>query len=80
MLPPSEARDGWPLLREALLALGRAGEAEPGKATVFGQKYVVRGIVTGPSGRTAWVRTAGIVRAGEDAPRLVSAYPGEPPR
>lgn len=73
-------RDGWPVLQAALLALAYASEAEPGEVTVFGQKYVIRGIVTGPGGRAAWVVTAWIVRAGEDAPRLVSAYPGEPPR
>lgn len=73
-------RDGWPLLRAAFLALAQEREAELGEATVFGQKYVVRGIIRGPGGRAAWVLTAWIVRAGEDAPRLVSAYPGEPPR
>ena len=36
---------------------------------MFGQKYVVRGIIQGPGGRAAWVLTAWIVRAGEDAPR-----------
>ena len=71
-------RDGWPLLRDALLAVAIGHDAEPGEATVFGQKYVVRGIIQGPGGRAAWVLTAWIVRAGEDAPRLVSAYPGEP--
>lgn len=73
-------REGWPLLRDVLLAVARDGEAEPGEATVFGQKYAVRGIVRGPAGRAAAVLTAWIVRRGEDAPRLVSAYPGEAPR
>lgn len=73
-------RDGWPLLRDALLAVALEGEAELGEATVFGQKYAVRGIVRGPAGRSAPVLTAWIVRRGEDAPRLVSAYPGEVPR
>lgn len=72
-------RDGWPLLRDALRAVAVEGEAEPGEATVFGQRYAVRGIVRGPAGRTAAVLTAWIVRRGEDAPRLVSAYPGETP-
>jgi hypothetical protein len=73
-------RDGWPLLRDALLAVAREGEAEPGELTVFGQKYAVRGILRGPGGRAGAVLTAWIVRRGEDAPRLVSAYPGEAPR
>ncbi len=70
-------RDRWPLLRDALLALAHGDEAEIGEATVFGQKYVVRGMIRGPGGRTGAVVTAWIVRRGEDAPRLVSAYPGE---
>jgi hypothetical protein len=73
-------RDDWPRLRDALLAVAREGEAEPGEATVFGQKYAVRGMVQGPAGRTAAVLTAWIIRRGEDAPRLTSAYPGEAPR
>ena len=43
-------RDGWPLLRDALLAVAREGVAEIGEATVFGQKYAVRGIVGGRRG------------------------------
>ncbi len=70
-------RAGWPLLRDALLALARGGEAEAAGAGVFGQKYVVRGIVTGPTGRTAAVVTVWIVLRGDDVPRLVTAYPGE---
>lgn len=73
-------RDGWPELRDALLAIARDGDAEAAEATVFGQKYAVRGILRGPAGRTAPVLTAWIVRRGEHAPRLVSAYPGEVPR
>ncbi len=73
-------RDGWPLLREALLALARGGEAEPGEATVFGQTYAIRGIVRGPGGRAGAVVTGWMVRRGEDVPRLVTAYPGEAPQ
>ena len=65
---------------DALLAVARDGDAEPGEASVFGQKYVVRGIVRGPAGRAAAVVTAWIVLRGEDVPRLVTAYPGEAPR
>lgn len=73
-------REGWPLLRDALLAVAREGEAEPGAASVFGQKYVVRGIVRGPGGRAAGVVTVWIVLRGDDVPRLVTAYPEEAPR
>jgi hypothetical protein len=70
-------RDRWPLLREALLAVARGGDAEPAGAGVYGQKYVARGIVQGPEGRAAAVVTVWIVLRGEDVPRLVTAYPGE---
>ncbi len=73
-------RDTWPQLRDALLAIAWAGEAEPADAGVFGQKYVARGIVQGPAGRAATVVTVWIVLRGDDVPRLVTAYPGEAPR
>lgn len=67
----------WPALRDALVALAREGEAERGETSVFGQKYVVRGNMLGPAGRTAEVVTVWILLRGEDTPRFVTAYPGE---
>ncbi len=32
----------WPKLQQALRDLARSGEAEPGEANAYGQKYVVR--------------------------------------
>ena len=62
------AGEGWPLLRDALLAVAREGEAEPGAASVFGQKYVARGIIRGRAaaprgGRRGLDRPAGRRRA-----------------
>lgn len=73
-------RDGWSLLRDALLAVARDGEAESAEGGVYGHKYVVRGIVQGPTDRAAGVVTVWIVLRGEDIPRLVTAYPGEAPQ
>lgn len=70
----SETR--WPELREALHAVARISEAEPGEANPFGQKYLVQGILHGPTGSAAAVVTVWIVLQGEDAPRFVTAYPG----
>lgn len=70
-------REGWPGLQHALLALAVDGEAAPSPASEFGRKYVVRGIIWGPAGRAASVETVWIVLAGEDVPRLVTAYPGD---
>jgi hypothetical protein len=68
-------RAEWPALRRALLELAASGEATPTESTRFGQKYVVRGTLRGPAGRAAGVLSAWIVLAGEDFPRLVTAYP-----
>lgn len=70
-------RDAWPELQDALALLARTGEAELGLPTSFGQKYVVRGTIQGPTGRAAAVVTVWTVLVGEDVPRLVTAYPGD---
>ena len=65
----------WPALRDALLHFARE-EAELGSATRFGQKYVVRGSIAGPSGRAEQIVVVWIILNGEDCPRFVTAYPG----
>jgi hypothetical protein len=67
--------DRWELLRDDLMTLARTGPAAPGKASAFGRMFEVDGILTGPSGRPAFVKTVWIVRANEDAPRFVTAFP-----
>ena len=69
-------RTEWATLQSALLQQGRDGEAELGAATVFGQKYIVRGIIQGPSGKTALVLTVWISLTGETIPRFITAHPG----
>ena len=68
-------RHEWPLLQAALLLLGREGEAEFGATSIFGQKYVVRGTIRGPAGRTAEIVTVWILRTGEKQPRFITAHP-----
>lgn len=65
----------WQALQAALLQLGRDGVATPGQVSEFGTKYEVRATICGPTGRQAVVRTVWIVNAGEDCPRLITAYP-----
>ncbi|MEX2162619.1 MAG: DUF6883 domain-containing protein [Sulfuricaulis sp.] len=67
--------DRWELLRDDLLTLARAGPATPGKPSAFGRTFEVDGILIGPAGRSADVRTVWIIRATEDAPRFVTAFP-----
>jgi hypothetical protein len=48
-------------------------EAVLGVADVFGQRYVLDFLASGPAGR-ATLRSAWMVRAGEDVPRFASCY------
>jgi hypothetical protein len=67
----------WQRLAEDLLALAVSGDAEPGKSSPCGQKYEIRGTLSGPSGRSAGVLTVWIILFGGDAPQFVTAFPGE---
>lgn len=67
----------WPRLEEDLRDLAVSGDAELGKRSPYGQKYEIRGILRGPSGRSAGVLTVWIILFGGDAPQLVTAFPGE---
>jgi hypothetical protein len=65
----------WSDLRDALLMVAQAGTATELPSTAFGRRFEVRGTLVGPSGRSARIVTAWIVRSGEDFPRFVTAYP-----
>lgn len=65
----------WSVLEQDIRAL-LEGHAAKTDRTAYGQKYEVRGVITGPSGRTADIVTVWIIRHGEDVPRFVTAHPG----
>ena len=44
--------------------------------TRYGRKYEIRAILKGPSGRVSEVVSVWMIRAGEEAPHFVTAYPG----
>ncbi len=67
----------WQRLEEDLLALAVSGDAELGKISPYGQKYEIRGILNGPSGRSAGVLTVWIILFGGNSPQFVTAFPGE---
>ena len=69
--------DAWQQLEADLRALAVVGEATLGDQTKYGQKYEVHATLSRLSGRPGSVVTAWIVRWGEDAPRFVTAFPGE---
>ncbi len=61
-------------LRVALLdAAARSDEVFSGTADGFGRRYILDLVVSGPKG-DALVRSAWIVRAGEDFPRFTTCY------
>ena len=46
-----------------------------GMDSPHGQKYILGGRITGPSGKTALVRAIWITYLGQERPRLMTAYP-----
>lgn len=67
----------WRRLEQDLLTVAVSGDAELGKKSPYGQKYEIRGILTGPSGRSAGVLTVWIILFGGDMPQFVTAFPEE---
>jgi len=68
--------EDWPLLQSALSTLAMSGEAGLEPASAHGQKFRIRALLQGPSGPSALVVSVWIVRAREDLPRFVTAFPG----
>ena len=65
--------DNAQLLLDALKEAARAGEAFVGKQDRYGQRYVLDFEFAGPTG-SAMIRSAWIIRTGENEPRLVTCY------
>jgi len=68
--------ENWEQIETDIRDLIAVAEARPREKTGYGQKYEVRGAMTGPNGRTAEVVTVWIVLTGEDVPRFITAYSG----
>lgn len=66
----------WRRLEADLRGVAVTGDARLGRWNPYGQKYEVRGVLTGPSGRKAQVVTVWIILKAQDVPRFVTAYPG----
>lgn len=67
--------DEWTILEQDVRSL-LDNDATETDMTNYGQKYEVRGVIAGPSGKTAHIVTVWIVRHGEKVPRFITAYPG----
>lgn len=61
------------VLRAALLEAAKTEETMVGETDEFGQRYSVDSTVEGPNGEGI-VRSAWIIRSGDDVPRLTSCY------
>ncbi len=73
------SRSAWQELADDLRRLAMTEDAVPAGESRYGQKYEVRGMLKGMSGRAAAVVMVWIVPAAGEPPRLVTAYPGEEP-
>jgi hypothetical protein len=69
--------DNWQELASALRTQHLTQEMAPVPAIQSGQKFTIRAILTGPNGQSAPIVSVWFVRAGETAPRFVTAYPGD---
>jgi hypothetical protein len=67
--------DGWNQLEADFRRQHLSRDASPDAPTPYGQKYVIRATLVGPSGRSATIVSVWVIRRGEDMPRFVTAYP-----
>ena len=65
----------WETLRDHLRDVARTGIAMPGKPSPFGAKFEVDGILSGPVGRSASIKTVWMLRPDDVSPRFVTAFP-----
>ena len=68
----------WKRLERDLRALILSRDVTPTRKSRYGQKFNVRGPLTGPNGKAMQVVTAWIILDGESVPRFITAHPGEP--
>jgi hypothetical protein len=70
------AQEQWQLLDRDLRTRLK-NEAQPSGASEYGQKFAVRGRLSGPNGNSAGIVTIWIILTGQTVPRFVTAYPEE---
>jgi len=70
------APEQWQVLERDLRAV-LSNEAQPSGVSEYGQKFTVRGALSGPNGHSAGIVSIWIILVGETTPRFVTAYPEE---
>ncbi len=68
-------KDGWAVLEADLRSQHLSLDAEEAEQSKYGRKFTITGPLRGPSGRTAMLISVWVIRAGENIPRFVTAYP-----
>jgi uncharacterized protein DUF6883 len=71
--------DNWQELEQAFRIQHLTQDARPADADPHGQKYTIRAILIGPNGQAASVVSIWFIGKGGNAPRFVTAYPGDTP-
>lgn len=69
------SRGAWRRLAFDLRVQVLPRPARPARASAYGRKYEILAPLTGPNGKTAWVRTIWIIPAGQRRARLVTLIP-----
>ncbi len=69
--------ENWTTLSAAFRKLVEITEVTKSVESPHGWKYILDGPIDPPSGKSPLVRTIWIVDRGQNAPRLVTAYPCE---
>lgn len=65
----------WEVMREALLVHAAAHDITQTVENPHGTKYIIEGELQTPDGRNPVVRAVWIIETGQEAARLVTAYP-----
>ena len=72
--------EAWPVLAQALREHGKKQAVSNIRNTGFGTRYEIDGPLETPTGQRPRIRTVWQMDIGEDAPRLITAYPLEKAR
>jgi hypothetical protein len=72
-------QNDWKQLETDLRQQVLSCEARPGRPSPYGEKCEMVAPLTGPNGKTAWVRTIWNIVHGEAEPRFVTLIPEERP-
>lgn len=68
-------REAWARLRDDLLTLAQTMEVVQTNDDHFGQRFVGRADLPGPSGQPLPIVAVWLIPSGSPSPRLVTAYP-----